>query len=119
MSKSVPLTMRIRVDEDDELVLGRCDSALQGSCFPAIVLANQTHPRISCRDLLHFRGGIVTRTVIDHDNFQIAPIVCFQKRMQGCSDNFAFIVSGNDYAGGLGKIYRPRSTKAISEVDHD
>src|SRR6266550_5333064 len=104
MSKSVPLTMRIRVNEDDEFVLGRGDSALQGSCFPAIVLTNQSHPRIGCRDLLYFGGGIVTRTIIDHDNFQLALIVCFQKRLQCCRDDLALIVSSDDDTGGFGKI---------------
>src|SRR5205814_7734446 len=102
MSKSVPLTMRIRVDEDDELVLGGCDSALQGSCFPAIVLANQSHPRISRRDLLHFCGSIVTGTIIDHDDFQLALVVRFQKRLQRCRDDLAFIVSSDGDTGGPG-----------------
>src|SRR5438552_4497134 len=119
MSKSVPLTMRIRVDEDNELVLGLCDSALQGPCFPAIVLTNQSHARIDRRDLLHFSGGIITRTIIDHDNFQLALIVCFQKRLQCCRDDLALIVSSDDDTGGFGKIYRRRSTKAIGEVDHN
>src|SRR5438045_9766654 len=107
--------MRIRVDEDDESMAGCSDSALQRARLPMDFLANRSHPRISCRDLLHFRGGIVTRTIIDHDNLELALVVRFQKRLQRCRDDLAFIVSSDDDASGLGKSARQRSTKAIGE----
>ena len=76
--------MRIRVDEHDESVAGCSDSALQGTRFPMVFLTNQSDPSIRCRDFLDFRSSIVTRTVVDHNNIQVALVIRFQKRLQRC-----------------------------------
>ena len=69
--------MSIRIDENDKFMPGCSDSALQSARFPVILLTNQSDSSISCRDFLHFRGGIVTRTVINHNNIQLALIIRF------------------------------------------
>ena len=79
LRKGLPLTMRIRVDEHDESVAGCADSAVQRARLPMVFLADQSHPSIRCHDFLHFRGGIVTRTIIDHNNIQLPLIIRLQK----------------------------------------
>ena len=71
--------MSIRIDENDEFVPGCGDSALQGAGFPVILLTNQADSSITGRYFLYFNCGIVARAVINHDDLQLALIVCFQE----------------------------------------
>ena len=50
-------------------------AALQRARFPAVFLAQQTNPRIALRDALHFGGGLVPRTIVHHDHFDLAFVI--------------------------------------------
>src|SRR6188472_3351586 len=107
--------MGIRIDENDEFVRRRRDPALQGTSFPEVLLTNQADSSVGGRYLLNLNGGIVTRTVIDHDDLQLTLILGLQERLECCVDDFAFVVSGNDDTDRFSKIHRRRTAETISQ----
>ena len=60
--------MSIRIDENDECIPGCGDPALQSAGFPVILLTNQADSSVIGRNFLNLNGGIVARTVINHDD---------------------------------------------------
>src|SRR5215475_4188204 len=109
--------MGIRIDENDEFVHCRSDSALQGAGFPVILLTNQADSSVSSRNFLNLNGSIIAGAIIDHDDLQLTLIVRFQERLESCVDDFAFVVGGNDDTDRFSKICRRRTTETISQVD--
>src|SRR5204862_4045501 len=72
----IALTLRIRIDENNDAVASSSQTALQSTRFPMIVLSQQAHTRLTPCDTLNLRSSPVTRTVVHHDHFDFAFVIC-------------------------------------------
>ena len=67
--------MCVRIDKDDDAVAHGRQRALQRPRFPVIFLLQQTHARIDLCNALDFCGSFITRTVINHNHFDLALVI--------------------------------------------
>ena len=83
------------------------------------MLSQQTEAWINVCGARNFRGGFVTRTIINYDDFNVAFVFCIEKGAQSSRDYSAFVISSHHHADRFGKIRFRSTPETIRQPDHD
>ena len=67
--------MRVRIDKHNDSMMNRRQRTLQRACFPAVFLTQQTHAWIDIGHALNFGGGLIARTIVDYNDFELAFVI--------------------------------------------
>jgi hypothetical protein len=111
--------MRVGVEKHRDPGPHHLEAILKGARFATVRLPEKTDSRIGMRDRFHFGCGPVRRTVIHHDDFQLAFVIGGHEAAQRFRDHLFFVERGDDHADRRGEIARPRAAEARRQPDHD
>ena len=71
----VALTLRVGIDKNHNAATDGREGSLQSAGFSPVLLLQQTHTWVDSRNALDFGGGLVARSIIDHDRFNVSFVI--------------------------------------------